>query len=472
MPPRRALAADRGPGLEAALEKLGFVAEDHPAGTAWVRRAAVDLGPFLAAAAAPAPVSTDGLLRLAAGGAHDPPSGVEPRAITVLDIETLGLRGSGVVAFLVGLGVPRGDELEVQQLLLADLDAETALLQALLRRLDTTRLLATYNGRTFDVPVLRARCIVNRVDPAPFEQPVHCDLLAPVRRLFRDRMGACTLRQAEQLLLALHREDDCPGSEAPDRYRTWLRGGDAAVVEGVVRHNELDLAATMVLAARLAAHVEGALVEPVHPADRYRLGIHLERAGGVAEDVDSHYRAALHRGAGPWDRHAGLRLARRRARRGGEEGLREARAVLVPLWRRDPADLQAGRVLAITLERLHDLEAAARVCEEALAACAGLGRWRLERMRGAPPEGWVASWERRLARLGRRRSRLERRPVRRRAQIPPPVGVGEGAAAAGLGEAELPFVFANWSNGICQSPSPSSAPATREVFLTTTMSPR
>ena len=455
------------------LGRLGFAAEEQPAGTAWVRRARVDLRPLLAAADAPEPVSPTSLLRLTVAHRTDPVPPWDSGAVTVLDIETLGLRGSGVVAFLVGLGVPDGADLEVEQLLLADIDAETPLLQALVRRLEVTRQLTTYNGRTFDLPVLRSRCVVNRVDAAAFDRPVHCDLLAPVRRLFRDRMGACTLRQAEQLLLNLHREDDVPGSEAPDRYRAWLRGGDAAVVAGVVRHNELDLIATMVLAARLAAHVDGALVEPVHPADRYRLALHLERAGGVADDVDGHYRAALRRGAGPWDRHAALRLARRLARTGGEEGLRDARAILGPVWRRDPADLHAARLLAITLERLRDLDAAARVSEEALEACARLGGWRLERMRGAPAGGWVHSWERRRARLERRRAVLSaaQERARRRPQMPPPDGEAVGAAAEGLGDGELPPLFANWSNGICQSPSPSSALATRDVFLTMTTSP-
>jgi uncharacterized protein len=460
--------------LDASLQNLGFLPEVTPSGLAWVRRASVELGPFLEAAGAPAPAGAGQLVRLAyAMPDPQPDPSWSEDAVAVLDIETLGLHGSGVVAFLVGIGVPCGTRLAVDQLLLADLDDEPALLLAVLSRLERIRMVVTYNGRTFDLPILRGRCIVNRVAGGALDPPLHCDLLAPVRRLFRDRLGACTLRQAEGALLRLHRDEDVPGSEAPSRYRAWLRGGDAAVVEGVVRHNELDLCATMVLAARLAAHVDGARVEPAHPADRYRLGVHLERGGGVREEVarevEEHYRATLRRAVPPWDRHAALRLARRLRRNGGEAGCGEAVAILRAIWERDPDDLRVGRLLAVTLERGGcRLDEALAVCDRALAACARLGEWRLARMRGAPRGGWAADWARRRRRLARRRELAERRARRAaRGQTPPPPPAGAAGALAGA----APPLFASWSNGICQSASPSDASAGRLVFLTTTTSP-
>jgi hypothetical protein len=460
--------------LGASLERLGFVPEATPAGLAWVRRVSVELGPFLDQAGVTHPVSGGQLLRLgcAIGEAQPPPAWHEDE-ITVLDIETLGLHGSGVVAFLVGLGVPRGSRLEIDQLLLADLDEEPALLLALLSRVERTRMLVTYNGRTFDLPILRGRCILNRIAGTTLEPPLHCDLLGPVRRLFRDRLGACTLRQAEQSLLRLYRDEDVPGSEAPARYRAWLRQGEAEIVAGIVQHNQLDLSATMVLAARLAAHVEGSLVQPAHPADRYRLGVHLERNGGVADcpdpagEVDEHYRATLRWAVAPWDRLAALRLARRLRRDGGDTATLEAVAVLDAVWQRDPTDLRAGRLLALTHERRRQFDDAVRICHEALASCERLGGWRLARMRGAPPAGWEDDWRRRRLRLERRRELARRRERgRRRAQMPPEVDGLLGVVAG-----TLPPLFANLSNGICQSPSPSLSSATRLVFLTTTTSP-
>lgn len=412
-PPRGELELRDGPATalhpaaEAQVRRLGFHPEWQPEGVAWVRRVEVDLGPFLARAGAPAAATPRQLVALT----HRLPPGergpdIDPSACAVMDIETLGLRGSGVVAFVVGVGVPCGDGLAVDQLLLADIGAERALLVATLSRLAGRDVLVSYNGRTFDVPVLRSRCIVNRLGGERLETVTHCDLLAPVRRLFRDRLGACTLRQAELALLGFVREDDISGMEAPERYRLWLRGGDEALIEGVVRHNELDLCATMVLAARLAAHVEGRLVEPVHPADRYRLALHLERHGAaeLRDEVDDLYRACLASRQAPWDRQAAHRLARSLAR-GGDDERTQAVAILRSLWGADPYDLRAARALCILEERRGRLGEAVAVAGAAVEACGRLGQFRLARLRGAPRHGWAVDWERRRARVTLRAAR-------------------------------------------------------------------
>lgn len=419
-PPRRAvttfeppvtgeLSLAEEPEMLAAVRGLGFDAELTAAGVAWVRRVSVDLAPFLERAAAPAPVSALQLLRLAhPGGDHVAP-GFDADACAVVDIETLGLRGSGVVAFLVGIGVPRGARLDIDQLLLADMGAESALLHATLARLGSRRIVISYNGRTFDFPVLRSRCIVTRTGGECLETLLHCDLLAMVRRLFRDRLGACTLRQAELSLLGFERHDDVGGAEAPQRFSSWLRYGHGSLLEPVVRHNQLDLCATMVLAARLAAHVDGILVEPVHPSDRYRLAVHLERSG-VADGVDDHYRSVIAGRAAPWDRASGLRLAKR-LRRGDKRDHAEAIALLEALWGNDRTDLRAARALCILLERDRRPVDALAVAETALQSCHQIGGWRLERMRAAPRGGWAQDWERRHARLHLRVRRHTPRPA-------------------------------------------------------------
>jgi uncharacterized protein len=428
-----AVASPRAPrGEEEAAVRLaagarqgGFEAERVAGGVAWVRRVSVDLAPFLERAGACGPVTAPQLLRLCVGDGGPASVGWEASSAAVLDLETLGLRGSGVLAFLVGIGVPRGDRLEVDQLLLVDPAEERPLLLAALARLAGRRMLVTYNGRSFDLPALRARLVVNRLDPAALECGMHCDLLVPVRRLFRDRLGPCTLGQAERLLLGLQRDGEVAGAEAPARYHAWLRGAGFTVLDGVVRHNQLDLCATVVLAARVAAHLEGRLVRPVHPADRYRLAVHLERSG-VADQVDDLLRLTVDGGTDPWDRQAAHVLARRLRRRGGDAE-EEALRLWEGLWRSRPTDLRAARALAAGLERRRRLVEALAVAERALALCERLERWRLAAIGGAPPGGWAADWERRCRRLRRRL----------RAQSPPP-----GAVWAGADE-PAPPLFAN-----------------------------
>ena len=384
-----------------AVDRLppGFESEQTPAGTVRVRRVGIDLAPFLERCGAGGPATAAQLLRLTARLPPDLPlAGWDEGEMAVLDIESLGLRGSGVVAFLVGLGVARGTRLQVDQLLLADPGEERALLLALLARLESCRVLVTYNGRTFDLPVLQSRCVVNRIPVTALDARLHCDVLAAVRRLFRDRLGACSLRRAELGLLGLDRVDDVPGAEAPGRYRAWLRGAPFAVLEGVVRHNQLDLCGTMVVAARLVAHVAGRLVEPVHPADRYRLAVHLERCG-VQDGVDAHLRDAFAAARRPWDREAGHRLALRLRRRCG---LDEAIAIWSALLGHDPGDLRTARALAIALERGGRHAEALAIADETASRLAALASWRRDRLAGPPVAGWEADWRRRCDRLRRR----------------------------------------------------------------------
>jgi hypothetical protein len=374
---------------------LGFTTD----GAVLVRRVRIDLAPFLERAGVPGPAAPPDLVRLLyrlPPGAPAGPFG-DPDMM-VLDIETLGLRGSGVVPFLVGLGAPRGSALEIDQYLLADLDGEAAMLDAVAAQLGRCRVLLTYNGRSFDVPVLRSRCVINRRAPDAISPAIHCDLLGPVRRLFRERLGACTLRQAELSLLGLERGDDVPGAEAPARFRAWLDGAPPGVLAGVIRHNQLDLCATTVLAARLTAHAGGRLVDPVHPADRYRLGVHLE-AVGFADEAREQFARAFGEPSSAWSRPAGHRLARRLRRASPGSQL----AVLGELCRRHPDDLAAARSLAIALERSGDLAGALGVCARAEAVLGTWAGWRrrlaVAATRGAGPE---AEWRRRGERLRRR----------------------------------------------------------------------
>jgi uncharacterized protein YprB with RNaseH-like and TPR domain len=399
LPPPRVFRSEPPPPPAERAGALGFVAE----GAVLVRRVRVDLGPFLDRAGADGPAAPPDLVRLLYRLSPGAPAGpFSDGDALVLDIESLGLRGSGVVPFLVGLGVPQGRFLEVDQYLLADLDGEGEMLDAVAARVGTSRVLLTYNGRGFDIPVLRARCVINRRPVDAICPALHCDLLGPVRRLFRERLGSCTLRQAEVSLLGLVREDDVPGAEAPARFRAWLDGGPPSVLEGVIRHNQLDLCSTVVLGSRLAAHAAGQLVEPVHPADRYRLAVHLETVG-MADAAEAHLTTAFQDAASPWSRPAGHRLARRLRR----DTPGSQTAVLRELWRRHPEDLTAARGLAIALERRGEIEGALAVCTEAEAVLASWAGWRrrLAVVAVRDAGGPEAEWRRRRERLSRRRRR-------------------------------------------------------------------
>jgi len=159
-----------------------------------------------------------------------------------VDIETTGLSsGAGTVAFLIGLGVYTDAGVEVTQLYLSDLGAEAAMLSRLVEILQgyTSLLLVSYNGATFDIPVLRSRAIMTGIKLPPFR---HIDLLHPVRRLYRSVIGKCNLSAVEQSVLGLYREFDIPSAEVPERYLRVLRGDDPAILFPVVEHHLYDIA--------------------------------------------------------------------------------------------------------------------------------------------------------------------------------------------------------------------------------------
>jgi uncharacterized protein YprB with RNaseH-like and TPR domain len=387
----------REPDLRSRAAELGFQAESLASGTSFVRHQTIDLSPFLdRAGLGAAPPTADLLALLGQPCAPGDPVWVTGEGVGVLDIESLGLRGSGVIAFLVALGIQSGESLECEQLLLADPGGEEALLTAVAARIGSVRLWLTYNGRSFDIPVLAARCTVNRLDPLSVHPRLHGDLLGPVRRLFRERLGACTLRHAEMSLLNHHRVGDVPGMEAPGRYRAWLGGAPAAVLAGVVEHNLQDIVSTVMVGARLAAHVGGERVSPAHAADAYHLARHLDKQG-VADAAEVELRVAVAAGVDPWARRAAHRLAVALQRRGAADEALE-------LWRRlhvdDPRDLRAARGYAIRLERRGDIAGAVEVCLKVRRIRTDLGPW-WSRMRGGGTRGG-AEWDRRELRLRRR----------------------------------------------------------------------
>jgi uncharacterized protein len=218
-----------------------------------------------------------------------------PRAVFI-DLETTGLSGgAGTVAFLVGCAYFDAGALQVRQFLLSSFTAERALLAAAAELFDAADLIVTYNGKTFDVPVMETRWAFHRMPAALGEVP-HFDMLHPARRLWRSRStiaddGGCRLTTLERLLLNLRRVGDVDGFEIPGRFFQFLRTGDARPLEPVLEHNRLDLvslAAVTSRALRLAGGGEPACQDGI---EALALGRVLER-GGALERAEACYRRA------------------------------------------------------------------------------------------------------------------------------------------------------------------------------------
>jgi uncharacterized protein YprB with RNaseH-like and TPR domain len=172
--------------------------------------------------------------------------------IMAFDTETTGLAGgTGTRAFMIGAADFRDGGLRIRQLLITTLAAEEAMLRKFLDWIDETTVLVSYNGKSYDRPLLTTRLRLARVfDPLLGCQ--HIDLLHPIRRRYRDVWLNCRLATAERELLGVVREDDLPGSEAPGAWLTYLRGGSAEKLRRVGNHNAQDLRSLCGLLERLA----------------------------------------------------------------------------------------------------------------------------------------------------------------------------------------------------------------------------
>ena len=216
-----------------------------------------------------------------------------------LDLETTGLSGgAGTYAFLVGCGWFEGAAFRVRQFLLTGYAAERGLLEAVGETAAGAAAVATYNGKTFDLPVIDTRYLLHRM-PTPFEGMPHVDMLHPARRLWRggsdpstDHGGSCRLTAMEAEVLGHLREGDVPGLEIPSRYFHYVRSGDPRPLEAVLEHNRLDLLSLAMLTARLAQLLEEGPEAPATAREALGLGRIYQRGSRPEEARACFARAA------------------------------------------------------------------------------------------------------------------------------------------------------------------------------------
>lgn len=192
-----------------------------------------------------------------------------PGSLVFFDLETTGLsRGAGTVAFMASVGrfAPSaslpvtdkpGTELEIRQLLLADYPGESEFLGRFASLVGDSPALVSFNGKCFDSQILSSRFLLNGMQPAFLSaQTIHLDLLFPARRLWKERLGDCSLQRIEAGILGRQRIDDLPGSEAPDAWFEYLRGASPARLLAVGDHNRADCASLCEILFALDAGIE------------------------------------------------------------------------------------------------------------------------------------------------------------------------------------------------------------------------
>ncbi|MCA9732815.1 MAG: ribonuclease H-like domain-containing protein [Deferribacteres bacterium] len=173
-----------------------------------------------------------------------------------IDTETTGLSGSsGTYAFLVGIGYFKENNFCVEQLFMPGLGHESALLSYLEGLISNSTGIVTFNGKSYDIPLLTARFIQNRMRPT-IDLLQHFDVLHAARRIWKNDFGNCSLINLEQNLLQIHREGDIPGEEIPAIYRDYLRSFETDQLSKVIYHNKMDIITMATLIGVLNATID------------------------------------------------------------------------------------------------------------------------------------------------------------------------------------------------------------------------
>jgi uncharacterized protein len=347
----------------------------------------------------------------------------DPAKWLFLDTETTGLSGgTGTYAFLIGLAWWDSAGLQVEQFFMRDFHEEHSILHELSARLSERPVLVTFNGKSFDWPLLENRFTMTRAIPTP-RLAAHLDLLHPARALWKLRLGSVRLVDLERDVLdaprlGWHREEDVLSSLIPQRYFDYLRGGPAAPLAAVVRHNQMDLRGLAAIMGRIDALLAAAnrADDGVDSLDLFGLSRFLQRRG----DSDRAHAACSH--ALDLGLPAEFRPQARRelallAKRRGDH------AAAAILWHELATDvtgnaldaIHACEQLAVYYERrMKDLHRAGEFARLALA--------RVKRLRGSSRDPYVAA----------RLVRLEQRFLNRVTRLQHRMALASGATALPL----------------------------------------
>lgn len=284
-----------------------------------------------------------------------------PGRIAYLDTETTGLTGgSGTYVFAAAVATPIDCGLRVAQFFLSEPSREPAFLIALQQEIASASAIASFNGGSFDLPVLRTRWVMARM-PGEFSSSPHIDLLTLVRSLYRHRLEACTLRFVEERVLGYERDDPLPSHLVPDAYFDYLRIGRQEMLEAALEHNRLDVISLVHLHSRLLRRLRGADVD-MDAEDWLALGRHRFRRGARADGWRA-LRNATAFARGQAAATAGLLISRRLVRRGS---VGAADSLLKWLESHSQQDMRVSLARARLLEwRQRDPDSALNVVEAA-----------------------------------------------------------------------------------------------------------
>jgi uncharacterized protein len=318
-----------------------------------------------------------------------------------LDTETTGLTGgTGTYPFLIGIAWWDAGGLEIEQFFMREQSEEHSVLVALAERMADRRVLVTFNGRSFDWPLLETRYRMTRKIKPPAPR-AHLDFLHPARNLWRLRLGSVRLAELEKHVLGWHRGADILSEMIPQIYFDYLRGGSPDALVPIFEHNQMDLRGLAALSMRILALLANPELHGQDPLELFGMSRICERRGESRRARQLYEHSITKKLPPDTDRIARHALARLAKRDGHHDAARE-------LWEgilgNSREGFEAYEQLAIYYEhRARDAQRAAALAREALAELRKLNR--LGALAPNAYRGRKIRFEKRLARLERKASR-------------------------------------------------------------------
>lgn len=218
----------------------------------------------------------------------------DPERTLFIDTETTGLSGgAGTVAFLIGVGRVSDDRFVVKQYLMPDYSCETEMLLALKQDFDSCDTVIHFNGKRFDMPLIRDRLLLKRIDDYT-DSVNQLDLLYPSRTVWKLRLGTCRLGYIETKILGLPERDDIPGGEIPQRYFESIKTQDVTLLNDVIEHNRQDIYTLALLLVKLN-ECYSSPEKLDEQLDLFSMGRHMEKYGEIRAAEKLYLKASLPR---------------------------------------------------------------------------------------------------------------------------------------------------------------------------------
>ena len=207
------------------------------------------------------------------------------RKCIFFDTETTGLAGgTGTYPFLIGIGHIELDHIVVRQYLLPEFGYEWLMLKYVDQAFSGFDFTVSFNGKSFDLPLLRNRFVLNRMETV-IDDKTHIDALHAARRIWKSRLPACDLQSLERHILNVDRIGDIPGEAIPQIFFEFIRKRDAFLLRDVLEHNYHDIVNMVLLTLRIAAICQSPETQLKHPLDLYSMATYLFRCKRYEESL-------------------------------------------------------------------------------------------------------------------------------------------------------------------------------------------